>query len=92
MFLLFLPFMGFSSHIMGSDLTYKCLGDKKYKVSAKVYRDCRGVRLDNVYLYTDIGIEGAISLMRLISVKNITGSCIFIPPISKATISILSRD
>ncbi len=36
-----------ATHMMGSDVTYTCLGPGKYKIVAKVYRDCRGVSLNN---------------------------------------------
>lgn len=32
-----------ASHMMGADMSYQCLGGGKYKIIAKVYRDCRGV-------------------------------------------------
>ena len=31
------------SHMMGADISYKCLGKGKYSLVMKVYRDCRGV-------------------------------------------------
>jgi len=34
-----------ATHIMGSDITYKCVGTKKYEVILKVYRDCGGTTL-----------------------------------------------
>lgn len=33
----------YATHMMGADMNYYCLGDGKYKIVAKVYRDCRGV-------------------------------------------------
>jgi len=32
-----------ATHMMGADISYRCLGNGKYKIIAKVYRDCRGV-------------------------------------------------
>lgn len=33
----------FASHMMGADMQYQYLGGTKYKITAKVYRDCRGI-------------------------------------------------
>lgn len=35
----------FASHIMGSDLTYVCLGNNQYRLRLTLYRDCAGVSL-----------------------------------------------
>jgi len=48
--LLFITAIGFygnlnASHIMGSDMTYKSLGNKKYEITLTIYRDCRGISL-----------------------------------------------
>ena len=29
--------------MMGGDMSYQCLGNGKYKITAKIYRDCRGI-------------------------------------------------
>ena len=42
-----------ATHMMGSDITYECLGNNKYKITLKLYRDCTGVNLG--------GITGTIS-------------------------------
>jgi hypothetical protein len=42
-----------ATHIMGSDITYECLGENKYKIILKLYRDCTGINLG--------GITGTIS-------------------------------
>lgn len=46
-FLLFLCTLSntFASHIMGSDLTYVCLGNNQYRLRLTLYRDCAGVNL-----------------------------------------------
>lgn len=36
-----------ASHMMGTDMSYQCLGSGKYKIVAKVYRDCRGVAFNS---------------------------------------------
>jgi hypothetical protein len=35
-----------ASHIMGADMQYICLGNGKYKIVASVYRDCRGIPME----------------------------------------------
>lgn len=45
---IFLAFVGLSpkiyaSHMMGSDISYKCIGNNKYEITIKMYRDCRGI-------------------------------------------------
>ena len=45
---IFLAFAGLTqkvqaTHMMGADITYKCLGSNKYLIIIKMYRDCRGV-------------------------------------------------
>lgn len=32
-----------ASHMMGGDITYECISPGKYKMTIKVYRDCRGI-------------------------------------------------
>jgi len=34
-----------ASHMMGSDITWKCLGGDTYMITATVYRDCNGIPL-----------------------------------------------
>ncbi len=31
-----------ADHVMGADMGYQCLGNGKYKIIVKFYRDCRG--------------------------------------------------
>lgn len=40
--MLFLAQMIHATHIVGGMVTYKYLGNKRYVVSFKVYRDCNG--------------------------------------------------
>ncbi|MBP7388917.1 MAG: hypothetical protein KA841_00855, partial [Chitinophagales bacterium] len=32
-----------ASHIMGSDISFRCLGGNQYEVVVTVYRDCSGI-------------------------------------------------
>lgn len=38
-----------ASHLMGSDITYQCLGNYKYKITLTVYRDCGGIALGSSF-------------------------------------------
>ncbi len=46
-----------ASHMMGGDITYKWLGGKKYEITFKVYRDCRGIPFNS----PDIAMFGLIN-------------------------------
>lgn len=35
-----IPFFGYSTHIVGGELNYKCLGGNLYEIRLRVYRDC----------------------------------------------------
>ena len=37
----------FASHIMGGDITYKCLGGNTYEVQISLFRDCNGITFSN---------------------------------------------
>ena len=37
---LFTSFNGFSSHIVGGEMYYDCLGGNQYRITLKLYRDC----------------------------------------------------
>ncbi|MEM6964007.1 MAG: PKD domain-containing protein [Bacteroidota bacterium] len=41
--ILLLPFGGFASHIVGGELSYRCLGNFNYEIKLTVYRDCGGI-------------------------------------------------
>ncbi|MCC7299435.1 MAG: hypothetical protein IT244_13960, partial [Bacteroidia bacterium] len=43
-----------ASHMMGADMSYRCLGKGKYHITAKVYRDCRGISFNG----PDFGVWG----------------------------------
>ncbi len=42
-----------ATHLMGSDLTWQCLGNNEYKVILRMYRDCTGLPMSN----TPLGIN-----------------------------------
>lgn len=66
-----------ASHLMGSDITYRCLGNNTYKITLKVYRDCAGTILPSKQIlrtYCDNSTNQGppISLTR-IKISDITG-------------------
>lgn len=46
------------THMMGADMSYQCLGNGKYKIIAKLYRDCQGVSLGSVEFKAFAGVNG----------------------------------
>ena len=48
-----------ATHMMGADMSYQCLGNGKYKITAKVYRDCRGIGLSNPAFGAFAGSNGS---------------------------------
>ncbi|HYG16427.1 MAG TPA: hypothetical protein VEC12_11790, partial [Bacteroidia bacterium] len=64
-----------ASHVMGSDITYKCLGNGKYEVTVTVYRDCNGVTLSNspISARCATGAGAATFSIPEVSVRDITG-------------------
>lgn len=36
-----------ATHMMGGDITYECISPGKYKLTIKIYRDCRGIPFNN---------------------------------------------
>jgi len=47
-----------ATHMMGADVSYQCLGNGKYKIIAKVYRDCRGVSMGTPSFGAYAGLNG----------------------------------
>ncbi len=62
-----------ATHVMGSDITYKCLGNGRYEVTATVYRDCNGVQLSNTPVQARCNAGTRSFSLPKISVKDITG-------------------
>ncbi len=73
-----------ASHIRGADLMYRSLGNQKYKIIAKVYRDCRGVSASNTMILSAFGGKNgsivcskvSIGTMTKTSIKDITNVCV----------------
>ena len=71
-----------ATHMMGADVSYKCLGNGKYKITAKVYRDCRGVPMGIVSFGAYAGTNGGngcgsytLSGLSRVSIKDVTTRC-----------------
>jgi gliding motility-associated-like protein len=52
------PTVSKASHMMGADMSYKCLGNGKYKITAKIYRDCRGISFNSPSFLAYGGVNG----------------------------------
>jgi hypothetical protein len=70
-----------ASHMMGGDMSYRCLGNGQYKITAKIYRDCRGISFSGpsfgVYAGTNGGNgcgSSGLSITRT-SIKDVTPRC-----------------
>ena len=71
-----------ATHMMGADISYKCLGNGKYKIIAKVYRDCRGVPMGTPTFGAYAGLNGGngcgnytLSGLSRTSIKDVTTRC-----------------
>jgi gliding motility-associated-like protein len=67
--------------MMGGDMSYKCLGNGKYKITAKIYRDCRGVSFNSPEFGVFAGTNGGngcgssnLSISRT-GIKDVTPRC-----------------
>ncbi|HYG16506.1 MAG TPA: hypothetical protein VEC12_12185, partial [Bacteroidia bacterium] len=61
---------------MGSDITYRCLSASKYEITITVYRDCNGIPLGTVQVYTTTCNTSSWSrtdTLTEVSVRDITG-------------------
>jgi hypothetical protein len=39
-----------ASHVMGADISYRCISNLKFEITVKYYRDCRGIGFGNPIL------------------------------------------
>ncbi len=85
----FLAIVGFSfavytpaaqaTHVMGADITYKCIDTLKFKFTIKYYRSCNGVAFSNPSSQTKIkcatgGSSASVSLS-LVGIRDVTPVC-----------------
>jgi hypothetical protein len=77
-------FAGFSidlhaSHLLGSEITYECIGPNRYRVRMTVYRDCAGISAESSqtlrYSSAQCGVNTTITLNRVGSPVDITPLC-----------------
>ena len=71
-----------ATHMMGGDMSYKCLGNGKYKITAKIYRDCRGVPFNSPEFGVFAGTNGGngcgsytLSGLSRVKITDITSRC-----------------
>jgi|GEM_PF-2768070 len=67
-----------ATHVMGSDITYVNTGGQNYKITVKIYRDCRGISLSttNATISTNNGCSSGVTLtLTSVGVKNISSYC-----------------
>jgi len=76
-FFLFYCIDGFSSHMMGGEVTYSWLGGKKYEITARMYRDCRGIPLNSptIQIFDKNGKNTMALNYNRVSIEDITATC-----------------
>ncbi len=63
-----------ASHVMGSDIVYRCLGNGKYEVVVRVYRDCNGIQVSQSNVVARCSSNTVtISSQTKVSQRDITG-------------------
>jgi hypothetical protein len=65
-----------ASHVMGSDLTYTCIGPNQYRITLRVFRDCNGISMPSAFAvsYAGCGNSGSVNL-NISSTSDITPLC-----------------
>jgi|GEM_PF-2540336 len=63
-----------TSHVMGSEMHYRSLGNGKYEVTVKVYRDCNGILLTQSNIIARCSSTTlTISNQTKVSIRDVTG-------------------
>jgi len=63
-----------ASHVMGSDIVYRCLGNGKYEIVVRVYRDCNGIQVSQANVVGRCSSSTVtISNQTKVSTRDITG-------------------
>ena len=69
---------GYASHVMGSDLTFTCIGPNQYRINLRVFRDCSGISMPTSFVVSyssaSCGTSGSVNTS-LISSSDITPLC-----------------
>jgi len=89
-FFLFSPLSNFASHIVGGEMSYRCLGGFEYEVSLTVYRDCY-IATQNFDPIASIGIFDANNNL-VISLGGLDSGQLLIPKTVPDTLEILLTD
>lgn len=66
-----------ATHMMGADITYRCIDTLKFEITLKWYRDCRGISLNNAGALTIRCTSGGsrTATLTLKSIREITPVC-----------------
>ena len=64
-----------ATHMMGSEITYKCIAPLKYKVLVRIYRDCTGVNLGSIQLKTSCGTNSVNISPTKTGIRDVTPTC-----------------
>jgi gliding motility-associated-like protein len=79
----FLPKETKATHVMGSDILWKCLGNERYEISLKFYRDCNGIAFSNsktIRFECVLGASGSVNVnLPVRTWRDITPSCAGVP-------------
>ena len=73
--------LGFSpqaeaSHVMGSDLTYTCIGPNQYRITLRVFRDCGGISMPSAFSINYAGCANTGNVnVNIVSTSDITPLC-----------------
>ncbi|NNF02159.1 MAG: hypothetical protein HKN22_05705, partial [Bacteroidia bacterium] len=74
-----IPDISKATHIMGSDLTYECLGPNQYLVRLKLFRDCNGINPNFSYPVNyssaTCGVNASVNVVRQGTPQDITPLC-----------------
>ncbi len=68
----------YATHMMGADITYRCIDTLKFEITLKWYRDCRGVSLspgngpDRLLIRCTTGGSSQTATLNLKSIREIT--------------------
>lgn len=76
--IVFSAFQAKATHIMGSDMTYRTIGNNVYEITFNIYRDCRGISLPATQtLLSYRNLSGGLVNYNasFVSVTNITPVC-----------------
>ncbi len=64
-----------ASHVLGGDVSYRHLGNKKYELKFVVYRDCRGIAFNNPTISATGGNYSYYLTYTRVSIEDITFKC-----------------